>query len=513
MAAETSKTPPVWAIATVFLAAWIARTAVVLILPNVHHPDEVFQSLEQAHRIVFGYGFVPWEFEHAVRSWLLPGFIAGLMRASRFLGEGPQIYLPVVGSALGAIGATAVTCVFLWAHRLFGLRLALAAAAVPAFAPELVFFGGKALTEVVGGHLLVIALYLAFPGRVVENRGRLVLAGILAALAVAVRLQIAPAVALVGLFALIRWPLHRAIWLAVGAALAVAFAGALDWVTWGTPFLSYWHNFTYNLTYGVSSHFGEHPWFDYPAQLLVVWGGALVAILVFAAIGARFLPLAAGIALVVLATHLPIAHKELRFLYPLMFIVQALVGLGIAASAHWFVRSGILASLPSRASAPLWQAAAGTALLALFIVGRLPGFMMTPAAGSAWIEKKDDVEASLAISRLGAVCGIGGYGVRWAQTGGYSQMHQPAPFFEIAGPDDFAARLPAFNTVIFDRVLLPHVGLPDARCFGSRCVAQRPGVCEARPADPLPLPPQLQGVRRVRELWPPPAGQWRAARP
>jgi phosphatidylinositol glycan class B len=513
MTDETSKTPPVWAVAAVFLAAWLARTAVVVLVPNIHHPDEIFQSLEQAHRVVFGYGFVPWEFEHAVRSWILPGFIAGLMRASRVLGEGPQVYLPVVGSVLGAIGAAAVTCVFLWAHRLFGLWLGLAAAAVPAFAPELIHFGGKALTEVVGGHLLIIALYLAFPGREVQNRGRLALAGALAALAVAIRLQIAPAVALIGLVALIRWPWQRTAWPALGAALVVAFAGALDWATWGTPFLSYWHNFTYNVTYEVSSHFGVHPWFDYFAQLLVVWGGALVAILAFAAIGARFLPLAACVALVVLATHLPIAHKELRFLYPSMFIVQVLAGLGIAASAQWLVRSGMLASLPGRLRRQPWQAAAGTGLLVLLVIGRLPGFMMTPAAGSAWIEKRDDVAVSRAVSRLGSVCGMGGYGVRWAQTGGYSLMHQPAPFFEASGPDDFAAKLPAFNTVIFDRALLHHVGLPGARCFGSRCVAQRAGTCEARPADPLPLPPQLEGVRRVRELWPPPADQWRAARP
>jgi phosphatidylinositol glycan class B len=513
MTDETSKAPPVWAVAAVFLAAWIARTAPVVFVPNIHHPDEIFQSLEQAHRIVFGYGFIPWEFEHAVRSWILPGFIAGLMRLSRFLGEGPSVYLPFIGSALGAIGAAAVVCVFLWAYRLFGLALALVAAAVPAFAPELIHFGGKALTEVVGGHLLVIAIYLAFPGRDVESRGRLAAAGGLAALAVAIRLQIAPAVALVGLVALLRWPWRKAVWPALGGAAVVVFAGALDWATWGAPFLSYWHNFTYNITYGVSSHFGVQPWFDYPAQLLVVWGGALVAILGFAVIGAGFQPLLAGVALVVLATHLPIAHKELRFLYPLMFIVQALVGLGIAASVRWLTRSDLLASLPGTALRPAWRIAAGVALLGLFIIGRLPGFMMTPAAGSAWIEKKDDVEASLAISRLPSVCGIGGYGVRWAVTGGYTQMHQPAPFFEATGPEDFAAKLPAFNTVIFDKALLRHVGLASAQCFGERCVAQRAGTCEARPVEPLSLPPQLEGVRRVRELWPPPADQWRAARP
>ncbi|WP_168201793.1 glycosyltransferase family protein [Phreatobacter aquaticus] len=501
------KMPPAWSVLAVLCAAWLIRVAPLVLVPNIHHPDEIFQSLEQAHRVVFGYGFVPWEFEYAVRSWILPGVIAGIIRASQWIGEGPQTYLPVVGAVLGALGAAAVVCVFLWAHRLFGLALGLAAAAVPAFAPELIHFSGKALTEVVGGHLLVIAIYLAFPGREVSSRGRLVLAGLLLALAVAVRLQIAPAAGLVGIVALVRWPFARTFWLVLGGAVAVAGAGVIDWMTWGVPFLSYWHNFSFNVTYGVAAHFGVQPWFDYPAQLLIVWGGALVAIVLFGIVGAVFQPLLAAVALVVLATHLPIGHKELRFLYPLLFITQALVGLGIAASIRWIEGSGLMSSLPAVASRPSWRTALAGALLGLFIVGRLPGFMMTPAAGSAWIEKKDDVAASLHVASLSGVCGIGGYGVTWAETGGYAMMHQRAPFHHARGPQDFAARLPAFNTIIFPKALRDHVGMPDARCFGERCVAQRGGTCEVRDVEPLSTPPQLRDVPRVRALWPP-AAQW-----
>ena len=39
---------------------------------SAHHPDELIQYLEQAHRIVFGYGVVPWEFREFIRSWLIP---------------------------------------------------------------------------------------------------------------------------------------------------------------------------------------------------------------------------------------------------------------------------------------------------------------------------------------------------------------------------------------------------------------------------------------------------------
>jgi hypothetical protein len=46
------------------------RMAVPLPAPGIHYPDEVMQSLEQAHRLVFGYGLVPREFRDGARSSL-----------------------------------------------------------------------------------------------------------------------------------------------------------------------------------------------------------------------------------------------------------------------------------------------------------------------------------------------------------------------------------------------------------------------------------------------------------
>ena len=39
-------------------------------------PDEVFQSIEPAHRMAFGYSMVAWEFVVGARNVLLPGAIA-----------------------------------------------------------------------------------------------------------------------------------------------------------------------------------------------------------------------------------------------------------------------------------------------------------------------------------------------------------------------------------------------------------------------------------------------------
>ena len=45
----------------VLLFAFAARLAVGLANDGVLYPDEIMQYLEQAHRLVFGAGMVPWE--------------------------------------------------------------------------------------------------------------------------------------------------------------------------------------------------------------------------------------------------------------------------------------------------------------------------------------------------------------------------------------------------------------------------------------------------------------------
>ena len=42
-------------------------------------PDENFDYMEQAYRLVHGYGTPAWTFELGMRSWIFPGLLAGAM--------------------------------------------------------------------------------------------------------------------------------------------------------------------------------------------------------------------------------------------------------------------------------------------------------------------------------------------------------------------------------------------------------------------------------------------------
>ena len=137
--------------------AILLRLQPILVEPSAVWPDEIFQTSEPAHRLVFGSGLVAWEFQLGVRSWLLPGIIAGLMELSRIIGDGPDYYLPVIAVGFAGLAAAPVVCCFLWCRPLFGITGALLAGLAVAVAAEPVYFGARTLSETVAGHLLIVA--------------------------------------------------------------------------------------------------------------------------------------------------------------------------------------------------------------------------------------------------------------------------------------------------------------------------------------------------------------------
>ena len=84
----------------------------ILFVPSMNWGDEVFQTVEPAHRLVYGYGLMTWEFQLGMRSWLLPGTIAGLIELGRMVGDGPEYYLAAIAIGLGILAAAPVVCGF-----------------------------------------------------------------------------------------------------------------------------------------------------------------------------------------------------------------------------------------------------------------------------------------------------------------------------------------------------------------------------------------------------------------
>src|SRR3979490_2513753 len=96
----------------VLALAMLVRLAAIIAFRRLHHPDENFQLFEQAHRIAFGYGVVPWEFRDGIRSPVLPYGLAALFWVGERVAGGPAGYLLVARAALAAVSLLGVAAVY-----------------------------------------------------------------------------------------------------------------------------------------------------------------------------------------------------------------------------------------------------------------------------------------------------------------------------------------------------------------------------------------------------------------
>jgi hypothetical protein len=439
---------------------------------------------------VYGSGLVAWEFQLGVRSWLLPGVIAVLMELSRIAGDGPGYYLPLIAGGFAAMAAAPVICCFLWCRPLFGTLGALIAGTAITVAPELVYFGARTLSEVVAGHVLVIALYVLEPGYRVTSYRRLFAGGALLGLVVATRVQLAPAVAIVALWTSWRADRQRVLAMLSGAAAILTVAGIFDAVTLGYPFASLWRYVVYNLYYGVSLTFGVKPWNYYLLGEIGVWSGGCATLLVLATLGALRMPLLLVVAVSIFATHSAIAHKEYRFIYPAVLLLMVLSSIGLAQIAGW-TRDWLIDRGKPRAIAVVVGSVSALAWWCLASYQVWNG----PALINHRQRMHDSLAAASFVAQRPATCGIGLYGLNgedWGIYGGYTYFHRPLPMYWPKDEPALIAAADGFDTLLYTQPPPATLGFNTLQCIGEVCVAQRPGGCRSIPMTLPPIPDALR---------------------
>jgi hypothetical protein len=462
------------------------RLIPIVFVPSIVWPDEIFQTLEQAHRLVYGSGLVPWEFQLGMRSWVLPGFIAALMELSRIAGDGPDYYIPLIAGSFAALAAAPVVCCFLWGRRLFGLFGGWIAGAVVAVAPEAVYFDGRTLSEIVAAHLLIIALYILEPGYRVTSRQRLFSGGALLGLAFVLRIQLGPALAVVALWTSRSAVRDRALPLLAGATSVLAATGILDTVTLGYPLASVWRYLVYNVHYGASSTFGVEAWSFYLLGEIGVWGGGAAALVLLAGLGARRMPLPLAAAITILAVHSAIAHKEYRFIYPAVLLIMVVTGIGLAQVAAWG-RDQLLERGVQGCTATVGPVAVALSWWCLVSLHVWTGSTLAAYRHG----RHDNLRAVSFIAHGPAVCGLGLYGADgedWVNYGGYTHLHRSVPMYWPKDVPEFEALAAAFDTLVYTKALPEGSGFIPKQCFGQVCVARRSGGCAPLPMPAMPFP-------------------------
>lgn len=402
----------------VLIAALLLRLFAYLNYPSIHHPDELFQYLEQAHRLAFGYGIIPWEYREGTRSWLLPGALAGLMKMAGGVGfSSPDVYLLVVAAVLSVLSLSVVVVGFLWAYRTQGVAAAFITAILCSIWFELVYFAPKPLTEVVAAHLLVIAVYLVYPGQAVSSWQRLFIAGLLFGLIVSLRVHLAPALLVAAIYTCRLEIKDKWIPLIAGSGLLLLFAGLLDAVTWDYPFQSFLANIRVNILEKRSHVYGVELWSFYIKQWLNIWGLAVIPMALLSLLAMRQHILLGLVPAAIVLTHMLFAHKEYRFVFPAVPFVIMLVGLGTAEVLEW-----LQGKIRCRWAKDIALAGVMFAWVSVSTV-----LAVSDAYRYNWSLRHDELQATRYLYDREDLCGVGLLGVPWVYTGGYSWLHRNVP--------------------------------------------------------------------------------------
>ncbi|MDE0054027.1 MAG: hypothetical protein OXT64_07200 [Gammaproteobacteria bacterium] len=422
--------------------AFLARATVALSGDFTLHPDEIFQYLEPAHRLVFGNGVTYWEYFYGARAWFVPGLVAGVLKLFDLVGLGePHWYVAGVELVFCAISLTIPAGMYFATRSHFGETAARVALLAGAFWYELCGFAHKPMTEFVATGLLLLTLWIATrPGRIGLAAG---LCGVLLTLfAAAIRLQYAPVAVVLFAIVLLRSKPRSALLLAAGAL--VLAVGAFDAATWDAGlFHSYVTNIRFNLA--LEPHrVGESPAWQYLVWLVTAHAGLSVLCMIAAGFAPRRYALLLALIALIVVIHSLQAHKEYRFVFaavPLLLMIGADLAVRLHGRGVWgraaastagaalacVSAAGILNALPNQESVyRAWSNETGRVTFLGTRAGQDPIFAAYRYLASA--------------PRVGAVWQVDR---SYLTTPGYYHLHRDIPLYDYHTGRQFVSAAPA----------------------------------------------------------------------
>ncbi|MBT0667832.1 hypothetical protein HT136_05565 [Novosphingobium profundi] len=346
-------------------AWWLAIAALVVLAIvlralawspfDAAHPDELMQYAEQANRLATGHGIRPWETRLGLRNSLIPQLLSVPFWLGRHFAPGTE-----TGYYLARIVFEAFTLLALPGAWLLGAQVSrrhgLVALFVVAVWWESILLSNLLLSESLASALLLLAAGLLLDP---AARGRrLGLGGFLLTLAVLVRFQYAPVGLILAASSLWRGPQGRLALLA-GAALALAAGALSDLAAGAVPFSWFFINLQQNIEAGRAATFGVRPPWQYALDYYLHFGAAALVVVLGCALasGRRFAPLLVA-AVVNIALHSLIAHKEYRFVWFSTLVLLVLAAIGSLRLSERVLKPRVaperLASVSLLAAMTLW---------------------------------------------------------------------------------------------------------------------------------------------------------------
>ncbi len=284
-------------------------------------PDEIFQTLEPAHKFLYGNGSEIWEFGTKARSFLYPYIISFFLFLYYLFSnstEGIYFYFRILVSLIFFISILKIYFSFIknkeesfFSTFLFIITIGLM--------PTLYYFGFRTLTESISTAIIVyIVLELELNFNKL-TRTNILFYSILLSSMYGIRFQ-------TGLFFILFYPLfclkliqskkeNLVISFLFGAILGLVIYALTDFFAYKIPLISTYNYVYYNLVKKISLNFGTEPWYfflkliynDFSILLIFIFFGIFKSLKVFYStiFGLFFY----------FVSHSIISHKEPRFIF------------------------------------------------------------------------------------------------------------------------------------------------------------------------------------------------------
>ncbi|XP_018020158.1 GPI mannosyltransferase 3 isoform X2 [Hyalella azteca] len=307
-----------------FLQFLFLRFLSVIFVQTYFVPDEYWQSLEVAHRMVFGYGYLTWEWHECIRSIFFPGLFAVLYKVLAVLRLDYAVLLailPRIGCA-ALMALSDVTTVKL-ADKLYGKSVRRSVCFCLSSCWFLQYCASRTISGVpeTAATMLALASYPWNKYHVGSSVSYLWWVGLGCAL------RPTTAVMFVPLFAvqLVRCQQKLALIFKAVAVTGVVsgIVCIMDSLYYGQATFVPWNFVKFNVLTSLADHYGRHPWHWYlTTGLPSALGPHTVLLLLAVASSSRTRSLQHNLLLAssvfTLAVYSMIGHKEIRLLLPVL---------------------------------------------------------------------------------------------------------------------------------------------------------------------------------------------------
>ncbi|MBO4699115.1 glycosyltransferase family 39 protein [bacterium] len=315
---------------SLFVRIYAANTSIAQI-----YPDEIFQTLEPAHKLAFGRGITFWEFNVGARSWFLPGILAGVYKILDFFGVKDPLSINIgIKIFLSIFSSLSVSVLYLAFRRHNLAKKEAFIFTLPVAASYLLsYISARTLSESASLPFMVFAVYFATCYLENENKKELFFAFLAAGTAYMIRFQtcIFSFGLALALFLTSKKRFQASLIFGFGFLGMMLVQGILDIFTWGSFFKSLLTYLDYNILRGVADNHGVMPWHFYIADFITTFHPiTLISALLTMVLGVMgfkknrriflfFFPF-----LFFFTVHCAIGHKEPRFVFACHFTVLAL---------------------------------------------------------------------------------------------------------------------------------------------------------------------------------------------